>query len=232
MRDYGKVHNTFWSSDTLKGLSDDARFLALYLLTCPHGNIAGVFRLPVAYAIEDTGWTSERLRNGFETLSDAGFIRRDSSGWTWIVKWLKWNKPDNGNQWKAVEKQIAQVPASVSFHAELMSPRETVSEPLGNLPSPSPSVVVSEKAMPAIPLDDGTDYVVPEQLAAELKAAFPNVDLAAELAKARVWCVANPGQRKTRRGVGKFLNGWMGRAAKDAAANTVPTPPRRLKELA
>lgn len=233
MRDYGKVHNTFWSSDTLAGLSDDARFLALYLLTCPHANIAGVFRLPMAYAEEDTGWTAERLRNGFETLSKAGFIRRDPSGWTWIVKWLKWNKPDNGNMWKAVDKAVGQVPASASFHAELMSSRETVSEPLGNLPSPSPSpsLLSDQELLPAIPLDDGTDFIVPTSLATDLAAAFPKVSLPAELAKARAWCVANPGGRKTRRGVARFLNSWMDRAAKSIAANTVPAPKRRLKEL-
>jgi hypothetical protein len=229
-RDYGKVHASFWTSDTLTGLTDDAKLLALYLLTCPHANIAGVFRLPMAYAVEDMGWDAERLRNGFETLSAAGFCRYDKSGWLWIVKWLKWNKPDNQNMWKAVDKAVAQVPVSVSFHAELMSPRETVSEPLGNLPSPSPSLL--QELFPAIPLDDGTDYTVPTSLATELAAAFPSVNLAAELAKARTWCIANPTGRKTRRGVGRFLNGWMERAAKNLTANTPPPTKRRLKELA
>ena len=43
--------------------------------------------------------------------------------------------------------------------------------------------------------------------------AYPKLDIPAELRKARAWCVANPAQRKTPRGAGKFLNGWLSRAA-------------------
>ena len=37
MRDYGKVHTSFWISDGMRRVSDDARLLALYLLTYPVG---------------------------------------------------------------------------------------------------------------------------------------------------------------------------------------------------
>ena len=62
MRDYGKVHTSFWTSDSIRELSEDARMLALYLLTCPHATIAGVFRLPDGYACEDLQWSAETLR--------------------------------------------------------------------------------------------------------------------------------------------------------------------------
>lgn len=226
MRDYGKVHVSFWSSDTLKGVGDDGRFLALYLLTCGHGNMAGVFRLPMGYAIEDTGWVSERLSNGFKTLSDAGWLKRDErTGWTFIVNWPKWNRPDNPNQRKAVEKMVDQVPDSVGFKDSIVSAwgfSETVSEPLGNPPYTSPSPSLSPE-LPKIGLQDGTDYAVPAELLADLKAAFPKVDIPAELAKARAWCAANPAERKTRRGIGRFLNGWMGRA-KPVVEPELPKP--------
>ncbi|HEY9147086.1 MAG TPA: hypothetical protein VIN36_10410 [Thiobacillus sp.] len=149
MRDYGKVHTSFWSSDTLRGLDDDAKMLALYLMTCPHGNMAGVFRVPLAYAVDDMRWDSERLRNGFKNLSDAGWLYRcDRTGWVWVVKWLKWNRPDNPNQWKSVAKLVAQVPDSVAFHSLLIKTAVedgTVSEPLGNLPAPAPVSVPAQK---------------------------------------------------------------------------------------
>ncbi len=215
MRDYGKVHTSFWSSDTLRDLPDDAKFLALYLLTCSHGNMAGVFRLPLAYITEDIGWVSERLNNGFQTLSDAGWACRcNKSGWIWIKNWAKWNRPDNPNQRKAVDKLLDQVPASVFFYSELMSPSkvsETVVQPLGNTPVPvTASVPVT--ALPKIPLEDGTEYEIPGQTAQEFLTAYPRLDLPAEVGKARAWCIANPGQRKTRRGASKFLNGWLSRA--------------------
>lgn len=237
MRDYGKVHTSFWSSDTLAGLGDDARFLALYLLTCQHGNMIGCFRLPIAYAAEDTGWTSERLRNGFETLSASGWMAWDErASWVWVRKWMKWNPPANPNQWKAADKLSAQVPSSVTFYSEFAS-GETVSKPLNNTPAPAPAPVpvleggVEGVIYPAIPLIDGSDFIVPASLLAELRAAFPKVPLRDEMAKARSWCVANPAKRKTARGVAKFLHGWMTKAARDVAANTPAEPKRRLKEL-
>ena len=233
MRDYGKVHTSFWSSDTLKGLSDDAKFLALYLLTCQHGNMIGCFRIPLAYAAEDTGWTVERLRNGFETVSASGWMAWDeATGWVWVRKWLKWNPPANPNQWKAAEKLLDQVPSSLSFFPEFAS-GETVAKRLNNTPVPAPVPVPVPEALtgdefPAIPLIAGDEFLLPAALAAELRAAYPFVDLKAELSKVRAWCFANPEKCKTRRGAGKFLNAWMGRAAKDVPA----APTRRLKELA
>lgn len=66
---------------------------------------------------------------------------------------------------------------------------------------------------------------------AEFEMAYPALDVLAELRKARAWCVANPAQRKTRRGAGKFLNGWLSRATDRpgkpaAASNVVPMEQR------
>ena len=49
MRDYGKVHTSFWASETIRELDDDSRMLALYLLTCTHSNMAGAFLIPYGY---------------------------------------------------------------------------------------------------------------------------------------------------------------------------------------
>jgi hypothetical protein len=144
MRDYGKVHTSFWGSGTLHDLDSDSRLLALYLLTSPHTTMIGAFRLPDAYACEDLGWTSERLRNGFETLSEIGFSKYcEKTKWVWIVKFLQFNKPENPNQWKAAEKLAAQIPDNVSFKAAAVG---TVAKPLNNTPVPAPVPVSVPKA--------------------------------------------------------------------------------------
>ena len=56
------------------------------------------------------------------------------------------------------------------------------------------------------------EFPVSQVLADELQRAFPGVNIRAELAKARAWCVTNPTKRKTAKGVPRFLNGWMERA--------------------
>lgn len=143
MRDYGKVHTSFWSSETIRELDDDSRMLALYLLTCTHSNMAGSFRIPDGYVAEDLGWSSERFHKGLETLSDAGFlVYCDKSKFVWILKFLNWNKPENPNQWKAVAKFMAAIPANCSFRE---SANERVSEPFRNSPVPAPVPVPKEK---------------------------------------------------------------------------------------
>jgi hypothetical protein len=98
MRDYGKVYTAFWTSEDVRGVSEDARMLALYLMTCQHGNMLGCFRLPNAYAAEDLQWGIERVSKGFQELFGNGFAYRcDRTFWVFIRHHLKWNKFENPN---------------------------------------------------------------------------------------------------------------------------------------
>lgn len=121
MRDYGKVHTSFWSSPTIQGMSDDARLLALYLMTSPHTTIVGVFRLPDGYASEDLGWAAERVAKGFEELLSKGFANRcETTKWVWITKHLVWNPPENPNQVKAAAKCAATIPIECAWKQAFM----------------------------------------------------------------------------------------------------------------
>ena len=119
MRDYGKVHSSFWTSDDMRNLSEDGRTLALYLLTCPHGTIAGCFRLPDGYVTDDLQWSAQRVSKGFAELFAKGFANRcETTKWVWIFKHLKWNPPENPNQRKAAQKIARQVPTQCSWIAQ------------------------------------------------------------------------------------------------------------------
>lgn len=121
MRDYGRVHSSFWSSPTIATLSDDAKVLALYLMTSSHTTITGVFRLPDGYISEDLNWSTERVREGFQELLDKGFANRcETTKWVWIVKHLIWNPPENPNQRKAAAKVGLQVPTECGWKRAFM----------------------------------------------------------------------------------------------------------------
>lgn len=105
MRDYGKVYSSFWTSQDMRGLMEDGRTLALYLMTSPHGNMLGCFRIPDAYASDDLQWGIDRVSKGFAELSQKGFAYRcERSFWVVIHKHVKWNKFDNENVGKAAAK--------------------------------------------------------------------------------------------------------------------------------
>jgi hypothetical protein len=56
------------------------------------------------------------------------------------------------------------------------------------------------------------DYTLPPALHNDFKSAFGADMVDRELTKARLWCETNPQSRKTRRGMGRFLNAWLCRA--------------------
>jgi hypothetical protein len=115
MRDYGKIFTSFWTSQTTRALSEDGRTLALYLLSSPHSNIIGVFRVPDGYVAEDLQWSSERVSKAFDNLSQNGWATRNKeTGWVVICHYLKWNPVENPNQVKSALKQLDATPNSVS----------------------------------------------------------------------------------------------------------------------
>lgn len=136
MRDYGRVYSSFWQSQDIRELSEDGRTMAIYLMTCPHANLIGCFRLPDAYAAEDLQWSSERVREGFADLESKGFATRDdNSKWLVIHKYLKWNAFENGNVAIAASKafdQVPQIPLKALLAAALLEFGCHLKEPFSN----------------------------------------------------------------------------------------------------
>lgn len=79
MREYGKVYPRFWTAGTGKTLRGDmeAQVLCLYLMTCPHANMIGVFHCPIMYMAHETGMTIEGASKALERLIEAGFCTFD-----------------------------------------------------------------------------------------------------------------------------------------------------------
>lgn len=116
MRDYGRVHSSFWTSATTRSMSEDGRALALYLLTSPHATIAGVFRLPDGYVCEDLQWEAKRVDEGFDELFVKGFAKRcATSKWVWVLRHLEWNALENPNQKKAAQRVALSIPSSCAW---------------------------------------------------------------------------------------------------------------------
>jgi len=198
MRDYGKVHSTFWSSGTIGALSDDGRMLALYLMTCPHATIAGVFRLPDGYACEDLKWTTERVSKGFTELFDKGFANRcETTKWVWIRKHLEWNPPENPNQRKAVAKIAESIPSECGWKLDFMricmnsdnsstppniNPYTTLTEPFPNQEQEQEQEKEKEKAprkraKPSFKTSLPNDFGISERVAMWAKAkGFTRLD--------------------------------------------------------
>lgn len=76
-----------------------------------------------------------------------------------------------------------------------------------------------------LPLKDGTEYEISAESFEEFVNAYPAINVLSEMRKMRAWCLSNPANRKTRRGIMKFVNGWLGRA-KPESSNSAIEPVR------
>lgn len=149
MRAYFRVGPSFWTDHA--SWDDDARLLALYILTCPHRTTEGLFRLPKAYAMDDLRWSSQRFAKPFQQLLTDGFIKYDEdASICWIVNALKWQSPENPNQARAAAKALVSLPKTPLLRefltvAQTLCERlmkelpEGLAEGIGKPPSPSPS---------------------------------------------------------------------------------------------
>lgn len=111
---YGAVFEVFWEDEEIEPLSDRAVNLALYMITGPHRNAIGCFRLGTG-AIMDlprfAAWGIDGVSIAIQELVDTGFIVRDSaSGWTMIVKALKHEPVKSWQQAVSALKLLNRVP--------------------------------------------------------------------------------------------------------------------------
>lgn len=121
MRIYGSVQLCFWESIDIQSLSDQAKLLAIYLLTGPHSNMLGCFRLPEGYITEDLKWDSKIVRNAFHQLSEMKYLTRDEkSSWQVIHQFLKWNPIQNPRQGIGIQKLFNIVPAQSTVFEPLV----------------------------------------------------------------------------------------------------------------
>jgi hypothetical protein len=120
VREYGQIQSSFWTHPDIQTLCDQGKLLATYLLTGPHSNGLGCFRVPNGYLSGDLGWDQKTISKGFAELFEIGFAMRcEQSSYVLIPKYLHWNPIANANVAKAREKEFAQIPKTISIYSEL-----------------------------------------------------------------------------------------------------------------
>ena len=63
----------------------------------------------------------------------------------------------------------------------------------------------------SLPLNDKTNFSISEDEVNKYQELYPNVDVVQELRNMKGWLDANPTKRKTKRGINRFVNGWLQR---------------------
>lgn len=89
-------------------------------------------------------------------------------------------------------------------------------------PAAQPPVVL-------LPLNDGSEYPVTGAQVREFTDLYRAVDVEAQLRAMRGWLLANPSNRKTRTGIMRFVNRWLGQEQNKAAKSSQTTAPAAHK---
>lgn len=117
-RDYGKVESGFWTGKTGKALKKqgpEAVIVALYLMTCQHANMLGLYYLSKTYIAVDTPLGFEGACKGLQGACEAGFCRYDEeSEMVWVLEMASYQIGEKlepkDNQVKGVQRQYDALP--------------------------------------------------------------------------------------------------------------------------
>ena len=113
MAKFASVSPDFWTDVTVAAWSDPQKLLALYLLTCPHRNLQGLYRLSIRYAADDLGWSEARTKRVLEELIADGFAEYDWEAKVVLLpKALRYYQPTTDRQLQGAIQTLAKVPAT------------------------------------------------------------------------------------------------------------------------
>lgn len=113
---YTKIDQGLWRQMKQKGLSETGRLLYLYLFSCPHRNMLGLYSLPQAYCCADLGMEPQRVEEGFRELEEAGLLAYDQEEeMVLLTDFLRTNPLDNVNVQKKACTIFQDLPQSPLF---------------------------------------------------------------------------------------------------------------------
>lgn len=116
MRDYGQIQCSLWGYQPFINLPEDEKLLYVYLLTGPHSNGLGCYRLPLGYVFTDTGNSIDTVSKGFISLQEKRLVYRcESTEFVYISKFLKWNQISNKKVAIAREKEFNLIPSNFNY---------------------------------------------------------------------------------------------------------------------
>ena len=107
MREYARVYPSFWIGKTGKQLRKcglESQIVAMYVLTCPHANMIGLYYLPIPYISYDTGIPLQGACKALASLKKIGFCFYDEeTEFVWVPKMAQYQI---GKELKPNDKQV------------------------------------------------------------------------------------------------------------------------------
>lgn len=108
---YSRVAARFWSDERVVEWSDETKLCALYIMTCRHRTLEGIYVLPPSYAAADLRWPIAKTSRALRRLITNGFVRFD---WTHSVVLIRnalvYQAPESANVILGAIRRILDLP--------------------------------------------------------------------------------------------------------------------------
>jgi hypothetical protein len=113
---YARVSSCFWTDERARRWPDDAKFLALYLLTNPHRNLEGLYVLPIDYVVADLRWPRRRVLKAMAVLTRDGFLLADEATDVLLLRnALRYQAPANDSVREGALSRLRDLPKTPLF---------------------------------------------------------------------------------------------------------------------
>lgn len=123
MRNFAMISPAFWTGRTgrdLRSAGNNAQLVALYLLSCPHANYIGIYRLPVAYIASDLNMNILDVVQTLKCIEQTGFALYDeATEIAWIVEGARHQIGDDikvaDKRVKMIQREFESLPSDCPF---------------------------------------------------------------------------------------------------------------------
>lgn len=183
---------------------ENVRVTLSYLLSCGLAETSDDIHFFFPYAVENTGTdttAAQRMRKARAAQKAALPEGRGEQCSPGVPQPFPERSPDIDRE-KELEEEV-----EVEVEVERDKEREGEVPSLRSGTSPG----ATEPPVIVLPLNDGTGYAVSQEQSQEWAGLYPAVDVIQQLRNMKGWLDANPAKRKTRKGVLRFINGWLAR---------------------
>lgn len=179
------------------------------------------------YTSQGLHWSQDKVRRVKKQLIEIGLVKdvkaidkktHKITGW-----YIKVNYIFKRSTIDEIKPTLLEKPEGGNGHSVETEGTNALSSSSLNALSSS-SLIPEKKFIIEIPLKDNSTFGVTEDHLNELKESFPSRDHITELRKMRQWCIDSPTRRKTKRGVRRFISGWLNRAPQ---VNNEPKKPKK-----
>ena len=88
---YRTIDTKTWTDKKFKNLSENSRYLFIYLLTNSHSHMSGIYYLPIPFAEHETGYSTQKIKKCFSELIKSNLIKYDADEEIlWVVNMCRY----------------------------------------------------------------------------------------------------------------------------------------------